>query len=321
LNILSAKQLYPSDEEVKQSYKEDFDNAKQYAKSLTVVNLSSNNEPTKASRNETNDVEMKADDESTTSTAQAQQQQTDKKYENQKVGLISFLIKINNFKMAIKLLEKLPQWYISTYVDVTKSVCKSINRIIDTLYSKYNTFTNELKKKMFANLKVDDQFTLGLFLDYVLPILCSVGPGLSYNTILLTKLIRICISFTETYTKTDASDDSKRFYDSIFALINEVFFPSLSMLNMNPCIAIELWNLLKMFPYEMRYCLYTNWRAYTYSSFPKLICIKADCQEKIKYLLKRLTKENVKIHGRQIGKLSHNNPIIICDYVSRWLYI
>lgn len=29
-----------------------------------------------------------------------------------------------------------------------------------------------------------------------------------------------------------------------------------------------------------------------------------------------MTKENVKIHGRQIGKLSHNNPIIVCDYVS-----
>ena len=28
-----------------------------------------------------------------------------------------------------------------------------------------------------------------------------------------------------------------------------------------------------------------------------------------------MTKENVKIHGRQIGKLSHTNPIIICDYI------
>ncbi len=28
-----------------------------------------------------------------------------------------------------------------------------------------------------------------------------------------------------------------------------------------------------------------------------------------------MTKENVKIHGRQIGKLSHNNPIIVCDFI------
>ena len=92
--------------------------------------------------------------------------------------------------------------------------------------------------------------------------------------------------------------------------------PSLSMLHMNSCLAIVLWNLLKLFPYEMRYALYHSWRSKTYAHYPHLIRIKADCHEKIKYLLKRLSKENVKIHGRQIGKLSHNNPIIICDYVS-----
>ena len=35
--------------------------------------------------------------------------------------------------------------------------------------------------------------------------------------------------------------------------------------------------------------------------------------------LRRLTKDNVKPSGRQIGKLSHNNPGIIFDYVSMWL--
>ena len=85
-------------------------------------------------------------------------------------------------------------------------------------------------------------------------------------------------------------------------------------MSLNPCIAIEIWNLLKHFPYEMRYCLYNSWRTKTYQ-FPQLMRVKADSHEKIKYLLKRLSKENVKIYGRQIGKMSHNNPIIIFDYV------
>lgn len=33
-------------------------------------------------------------------------------------------------------------------------------------------------------------------------------------------------------------------------------------------------------------------------------------------LHRRLTKENVKQSGRQIGKLSHSNPTILFDYVS-----
>lgn len=45
----------------------------------------------------------------------------------------------------------------------------------------------------------------------------------------------------------------------------------------------------------------------------------------MKYLLfyRRLTKENVKPSGRQIGKLSHSNPTILFDYVCCyvWRYI
>ncbi len=33
---------------------------------------------------------------------------------------------------------------------------------------------------------------------------------------------------------------------------------------------------------------------------------------------RRLTKDNVKPSGRQIGKLSHSNPGIIFDYVRKW---
>lgn len=106
------------------------------------------------------------------------------------------------------------------------------------------------------------------------------------------------------------------FYNQIYTLLNDVLMPSLSMISMNPSLAMELWNLLKLFPYEMRYYLYNNWRQLSYKHFPQLIRTKAECTEKIKYLLKRLTKENVRIHGRQIGKLSHNNPIIVCDFVS-----
>lgn len=49
------------------------------------------------------------------------------------------------------------------------------------------------------------------------------------------------------------------FFNQIYTLLNEILLPSLSMLNMNPCLAIELWNLLKLFPYEMRFVriLYT----------------------------------------------------------------
>ena len=38
-------------------------------------------------------------------------------------------------------------------------------------------------------------------------------------------------------------------------------------------------------------------------------------------LFRRLAKENVKPLGRQIGKLSHGNPVILFEYVSKMFLI
>jgi hypothetical protein len=147
--------------------------------------------------------------------------------------------------------------------------------------------------------EVDSSRMLDQFVNQILPILTSLGPGLSYDPCLFTKLIRICQAFLDekkftqaTNTTTSAGMDSQKeqtpppqttqpnatmsvdppstpqiqpsqlvkqlskeelaFYNQIYTMLNEILLPSLSMLSMNPCLAIEVWNLLKLFPYEMR---------------------------------------------------------------------
>ena len=53
-----------------------------------------------------------------------------------------------------------------------------------------------------------------------------------------------------------------------------------------------------------------TWVAYHLSKLTGQICFFFFCR--------RLTKENVKPSGRQIGKLSHSNPGILFEYVSNW---
>ncbi|XP_023214734.1 THO complex subunit 2-like, partial [Centruroides sculpturatus] len=77
----------------------------------------------------------------------------------------------------------------------------------------------------------------------------------------------------------ESSADSLE-YD-IITLLDEALLPSLSLLECNCCMAEELWSLLKLFPYQYR----------------------------------RLSKENVKPSGRQIGKLSHSCPGFLFDYI------
>lgn len=342
--------LYPNEQLMQQSYKDEFESSRQYAKKLTTINLSETNQnelvPTQL--DETANRSTPSSTSNTTSltlSANVQQQLKDlkenPKLENQKINLLKSLIEIGDFKTSIRLIEKLPQWYLASFYEQSKSICKSLDRIfVDKMYKKFNPLS-KYPRDRHTNTSTDSRVLFEQFLESILPILTALGPGLSYDPILFTKLIRICVAFLDSkkFTSTLSNSAEKEstpppqptasisqilstfdkpeldFYNQIYTLLNEVFLPSLSMISMNPCLAIELWNLLKLFPYEMRYNLYNSWRLSTYKFFPGLIRARADCQEKIKYLLKRLTKENVKIHGRQIGKLSHNNPIIVCDYI------
>ena len=260
-------------------------------------------------------------------TAAAATNQQQMRPENQKVGLVKSLIQVNDYKTALKIIEKFPPWYLATFCDVSKSICESLsNNIIDRIYQRYNCLSKKLKEKYIANQatnqlkrsilddlnldpdldanllhieKMGDEELFSLFIDYAMPLLCSIGPGVSYDTILFTKLIRILISFLEskkfastaaaasfaannnnsngeqresspqptttitapsiqsiietsnilaTLTPTEAA-----LYNQIYTVLDEVLMPSLSMISMNPCLAIELWNLLKLFPYCLLY--------------------------------------------------------------------
>jgi len=336
--------LYPSDQQIQQFYKEDFEAARQYAKKLTIVNLSTDSN-TKSNPDSSSSKQQTTNNDQNAAVDHQHQQQMKQQEElrsqiqtqlnrldNQRVSLVKSLVEIGDYKTCAKLIERLPQWYLATYPDVAVEVCKSINlNVVDPMYKKCNSLSKYLKEK-YNNLSTstttsnnissgssgskynlkstsnqaslisqDSSFNdlLANFVDSVLPILSALGPGVSYDTSLYTKLIRICVEFLESknlYNKQNESSSLESnqqnkensppptatasttqnnitdsittvqaianlnqyelaFFNQIYTLLNDVLMPSLSMLVMNPCLAIELWNLLKLFPYEMRYSL------------------------------------------------------------------
>ncbi len=246
--------------------------------------------------------------------------------DNQRVNLVKSLIEIEDYSTAIRLIEKLPQWFLAYNSDIAAAICKALNRnFIDKMYQKINLLSKYLKDKYVKSNSKTNHFVqnklkqqqqqiadeemnnnnnsqeshdqlLNDFLDRILPILNALGPGISYDMTLFTKLIRICTAFMDMKKLSSAnsfqhstneqekdgspgpmqengeessnfdnlrkesidqnmkclSDAELRFYNSIYSIINEVFMPSLSMLSSNPCVSMELWNILKLFPYEFR---------------------------------------------------------------------
>lgn len=99
----------------------------------------------------------------------------------------------------------------------------------------------------------------------------------------------------------------------------------------------------------IRYQVYGHWKNSTYDLHPLLTDMRTETMNRGKYIMKwacdswvemqlalttrecrnligfcscrRLTKDNVKPSGRQIGKLSHSNPGIIFDYVSEPIWL
>jgi THO complex subunit 2 len=63
--------------------------------------------------------------------------------------------------------------------------------------------------------------------------------------------------------------------------------------------------------------LYGSWKGESLLlSHPSLLRKRVDVVKKIKHLMRRISKENVKPMGRQLGKLAHSMPAVIFDYVS-----
>ncbi len=337
--------LYPNEQSITQSFKEEFESAKQYAKKLVTINLADANAAssiTTLNNSSSSSNQMDTGSNQLINQQQQQQQQAEEKLnqllqqtikankiDNQKIYLVKNLIEIGDYKTALRIIEKLPQWYIANYIDVTIAICRSIDaNLVDPIYKKYNLLSKYLREKYLnksipnskqafslnkssslideeafidEKSKNDSEDMLVTFVDVILPLLSALGPGVSYDTILFTKLIRICVSFLEikNFTTTcsltaslngyseqhnikestppivsmhtngsivqqegnvltpnqilaNLSKSELSFYNQIYSILNEILLPSLSMISMNPCLAIELWNLLKTFPYEMR---------------------------------------------------------------------
>ncbi|XP_077163774.1 THO complex subunit 2 isoform X2 [Paroedura picta] len=115
--------------------------------------------------------------------------------------------------------------------------------------------------------------------------------------------------------KQEDKEKQEILFSCLLSITDQVLLPSLTLMDCNACMSEELWGMFKTFPYQYRYRLYGQWKNETYNGHPLLVKVKAQTIDRAKYIMKRLTKENVKPSGRQIGKLSHSNPTILFDYI------
>ncbi|XP_016063723.1 PREDICTED: THO complex subunit 2-like [Miniopterus natalensis] len=308
VNLIDLDDLYvhllPADNCIMDEHKREMVEAKEIVRKLTMVVLSS----------EKTDKQEKE--------KEKEEEKVEKPPDNQKLGLLEALLKIGDWQHAQNIMEQMPPYYAASHKLIALAICKLIHITIEPLYrrvgipkgakgSPVNALQNKRAPKQaesFEDLRTD-----------VFNMFCYLGPHLSHDPILFAKVVRIGKSFMKEFQSEGSKQDDKEKTEVILgcllSITDQVLLPSLSLMDCNACMSEELWGMFKTFPYQHRYRLYGQWKNATYNSHPLLVKVKAQTIDKVKYIMKRLTKENVKPSGRQIGKLSHSNPTILFDYI------
>ncbi|XP_068930132.1 THO complex subunit 2 isoform X6 [Petaurus breviceps papuanus] len=296
--------LLPVDNTILDEHKQEIVEAKQIVRKLTMVVLSSE-------KMDERDKEKEKEEE-----------KTDKPPDNQKLGLLEALLKISDWQHAQSIMDQMPPFYASSHRPIAIALCQLIHVTVEPLYRRVGvpkgakgSFVALLQNKRAP--KQTDSFED--MRKEVFNMLSHLGPHLSHDPILFAKVVRLGKAFMKEFqvdgNKPEEKDRMETLLSCLLDITDQVLLPSLSLMDCNACMSEELWGMFKSFPYQYRYRLYGQWKNETYNSHPLLVKVKAQTIDRAKYIMKRLTKENVKPSGRQIGKLSHSNPTILFDYI------
>ncbi|CCJ30037.1 unnamed protein product [Pneumocystis jirovecii] len=94
-------------------------------------------------------------------------------------------------------------------------------------------------------------------------------------------------------------------------VIRRVILPALSMIQVNPGVVNEIYDLIKFYSYSERYAFYGEWNNVIYKIYPELKIKVIEIEKETKSILRRISKTNVRQFGRILAKVSHANPCII----------
>jgi len=306
-DILTFEDVYPllspSDDDLTQQWSKEIADAKEYLRKINIVSTKSTEDDQKEKTKSTNFDGS-----------------------NQKIGLLAAFFKVGAWELGEKVLNLLPRNYCISQPKVSLALSDLIHKTIDPVYHLYSGLSDRVKPRHHIHTPGSKHPPLAHSLDdlraHVYPMLLTLGPYAFRDPTLIFKTIRIFksalgIRRTDTYEVETKPKDytDKEYYFDLFTLLEEVFLPSLSLLNSNCCLAEEIWSLIRNFPYQHRYRLYDSWKGETMATQPILIRTKGNTFDNIKRIMKKMSKENVKHTGRQLGKLSHSSPGLIFSYV------
>ena len=68
--------------------------------------------------------------------------------------------------------------------------------------------------------------------------------------------------------------------------ISKALLPSISLIPSNPAVVNELWEILRLYPYQERYKFYSRWKDSSYAKYPELVVAKAEAANEVRKIMR-----------------------------------
>lgn len=183
-------------------------------------------------------------------------------------------------------------------------------KIIYVLDPTIKTRNSKIQNIFFYD-RIDSQLqTCGScdsFQEQILPYIRLAGVQIYRDVKLCTKIAKIGkVAIVN-------STDPERTRQLWQSFLRSSLLPALSLLDSNPAIVNDIFDLVKEFGTEQRYSLYGEWFVDSYRRIPELKVQYIRTEKETKSLLRRISKTNTKEYGRRLAKVSHSNPCIVLN--------
>ncbi|KAH8491620.1 hypothetical protein H0E87_023662 [Populus deltoides] len=254
---------------------------------------------------------------------------------NQTLGLLTGFLSVDDWYHAHILFERLSPLNPVAHTQI----CGGLFRLIEkTISSAYNIIrqphVQNCGSPAVAGIDAMDVTSSSGHVSLIdLPkeffqMLVTAGPYLYRDTLLLQKVCRVLRGYYMSALELVDSGDGALNGESLIprnrvlrlhlregrSMVEEALgaclLPSLQLVPANPAAGQEIWEVMSLLPYEVRYRLYGEWEKDDERN-PMVLAARQTAKLDTRRILKRLAKENLKQLGRMVAKLAHANPMTV----------
>ncbi|XP_057960883.1 THO complex subunit 2 [Malania oleifera] len=253
---------------------------------------------------------------------------------NQTLGVLTGFLSVDDWHHAHILLDRLSPLNPVAHIQICNGLFRLIEKSISSAYDVVRqTHLQSFGLPSGAALDSMDTNSSGQssFIDLpkeLFEMLTSAGPFLHRDALLLQKVCRVLRGYyLSAVEHLDACDGAwnpkpgaggnwtprlhlKEARARIEEALGTCLLPSLQLIPANPAVGQEIWEVMNLLSYEVRYRLYGEWEKED-ERMPMVLAARQTAKLDTRRILKRLAKENLKQLGRMVAKLAHANPMTV----------